>query len=298
MASPLPTHLDPFTYNTEQAIAALSPHLHPCDAVSFRENEITGRTMLLAITITTLKTELGIVPFGRRELIVGEIKKMRRQSPLYHEHVRAMAAATPLPAPDDNEDFELEPDYSEDDVDKYIQQPVRRFTGSQFASLLNDIPPLGLQFRESPVCIRFLPENDDSESMVINTDGDLVVPEPILQTCQISESGGDGKRFTVAPATEEIKGSSTGLRESEDLPIREREDLPIPELITQEKKRIAPTFLRPIDDEPDSNEVEDIGLPGKYASCSCRLVLNYSRSHGLGRHQYRCGRDPGHIFAW
>ena len=188
MASPLPTHLDPFTYNTEQAIAALSPHLHPCDAVSFRENEITGRTMLLAITITTLKTELGIVPFGRRELIVGEIKKMRRQSPLYHEHVRAMAAATPLPAPDDNEDFELEPDYSEDDVDKYIQQPVRRFTGSQFASLLNDIPPLGLQFRESPVCIRFLPENDDSESMVINTDGDLVVPEPILQTCPMSST--------------------------------------------------------------------------------------------------------------
>ncbi|KAA8900862.1 hypothetical protein FN846DRAFT_891954 [Sphaerosporella brunnea] len=100
-------NVDPFNYTIDQTIQALSLYLDKRDVEALRLNEVSGRVLLNTASYETLKTELGIIPLGRREGIMSVVADLRRRSEAYRNHILQYAANLPLPEDEDEEEQKL-----------------------------------------------------------------------------------------------------------------------------------------------------------------------------------------------
>jgi len=88
--------MDPFDWDIDAVVAAVAADDEQI-ANSLRYNEVDGRVLLTVCNYERLKTDIGIIPLGKRDKIMRKIHSLRRDSPKYSLEV---AMATPLPDDD------------------------------------------------------------------------------------------------------------------------------------------------------------------------------------------------------
>jgi len=88
--------MDPFDWDIDAVVAAVAADDEQI-ANSLRYNEVDGRVLLTVCNYERLKTDIGIIPLGKRDKIMRKIHSLRRDSPKYALEV---AMATPLPDDD------------------------------------------------------------------------------------------------------------------------------------------------------------------------------------------------------
>ena len=102
---------DPWDWTVDDVVANLCERNHPLLAsldprslpesahleTALRENGVSGPTLLLELDHASLRDDLGIKTLGPRGTIVQLIKKLRRQSQKYLDHMYEEAVDTPLP---------------------------------------------------------------------------------------------------------------------------------------------------------------------------------------------------------
>ena len=110
MAVP-PASQDPFDWNVDEVVANLCGRSHPLLTsldprslpepsyleTALRENGVSGPTLLLELDHASLRDDLGIKALGPRGTIVQLIRKLRRQSQKYIDHIYEESVDTPLP---------------------------------------------------------------------------------------------------------------------------------------------------------------------------------------------------------
>ncbi|CUS07807.1 unnamed protein product [Tuber aestivum] len=91
--------MDPFDWDVDAVVAAVSANDEKISN-SLRYNEVDGRVLLTVCNYERLKTDIGIIPLGKREKIMRKIQSLRRDSPKYDAYTLEVAMATPLPDDD------------------------------------------------------------------------------------------------------------------------------------------------------------------------------------------------------
>jgi len=91
--------MDPFDWDIDAVVAAVAADDEQI-ANSLRYNEVDGRVLLTVCNYERLKTDIGIIPLGKRDKIMRKIHGLRRDSPKYGAHTLEVAMATPLPDDD------------------------------------------------------------------------------------------------------------------------------------------------------------------------------------------------------
>lgn len=91
--------MDPFDWDIDAVVAAVAADDEQI-ANSLRYNEVDGRVLLTVCNYERLKTDIGIIPLGKRDKVMRKIYSLRRDSPKYGAHTLEVAMATPLPDDD------------------------------------------------------------------------------------------------------------------------------------------------------------------------------------------------------
>ena len=91
--------MDPFDWDIDAVVTAVAADDEQI-ANSLRYNEVDGRVLLTVCNYERLKTDIGIIPLGKRDKIMRKIHSLRRDSPKYGAHIQEVAMATPLPDDD------------------------------------------------------------------------------------------------------------------------------------------------------------------------------------------------------
>ncbi|KAF8544121.1 hypothetical protein BDD12DRAFT_873491 [Trichophaea hybrida] len=220
--------IDPFDFTVEQTIQILSPHLSPEHVQSLRFNEVTGRVLLKTASYDTLKSELDIVPLGRRERIMDVVRNLKRTSVAYRKSDRDPSLNLP-PTPTGNrkrkrQESPLTPL-------RYDEPPSPRF------STQLSCPPLKLWVGDNPLHIRF-PLGDDLPQAT------FVDANHQLRSVEISsrESVRDNER-SVSAATD-LDDASEQSDEIGGSPVLHQEDPAGPRRVTRYKLPLFPEMMK------------------------------------------------------
>jgi len=240
------TGIDPFNYTVDQTIQILSPHLSPEHVQSLRFNEVTGRVLLKTASYDTLKSELDIIPLGRRERIMDVVGSLRRESAAYQEYQLHLAQQTPLPLDEDEDLTEIKPlNLPPTTTDKRKwkrQEPLPlppRFDeppSPRFAT--PSLHPLQLWVDNSPLFIRF-PRGDEPLAAYVDADHQLRNVE-MLRGETAADSG------ISVPAAIDPVATDQQSDEIEGPPLLHQED-------HAGSKRVTPIQVTPLprdDEEP------------------------------------------------
>lgn len=88
--------MDPYDWPIDRVIAEVAADDEMLTS-SLRINEVDGEVLLTVCTYERLKTDIGIIPMGKRSKIMRVIEGLRRRSEKYMDYIQDLASGTALP---------------------------------------------------------------------------------------------------------------------------------------------------------------------------------------------------------